>query len=341
MSLLDLQPNIPVVDMSQYVFVIAGIPKIGKTTLFADIVRKHFKNPRKALLLSCEPGAKALAGVISKPIDTWSDFTNVIDELISQRTKMPFDFVGVDTVDALVEICGKQVVREHNRDNPENRVRDYEDIDWGGGSTKIRKKVEDQLVRLVKAGYGLFVITHSQEKKVTQKNGVKFDQLQPSLPGKTGTAIENMADFIIFITSEREVDGSKTRWMHFRDDGYIRAGSRFPNVPDRVEYGVENLVKVFEDAVKASFEGVDVSITDAAKEQAETKQKSVEEFVQSETQKNVNPSEIIEQIDVKVKAMDPARQKEIAAKFRDIAGTAKYNTVTDVDVLVELLNACA
>lgn len=347
-DLKNIKPNIPKVALEDYVWIIAGTPKSGKTTLFAQLTEKYFGDINKSILLAFEKGYQALR-VNAVDINTWSDFEEAVDQLVEQKDELPFKFIGIDTADVMWEMAQEEVIKEWNLKNPHKRTNDIagvgargkSDQGFGVGYQRAKQKIRKNIDKLVKAGYGLMVITHCKDKEIEQKNGLTYDQLVVSLPSSAREVFVNMADFIVFITIEKEKDGNNLeskRYMYFRTDGYVEAGSRFRNVPERIEYDVDEFIRVFENAVRSEFSD-EKELENARKEQAKQKEEEIKKFIEQEKAKP-KAGDLIQEITGLIKSDDLANKRnDIKQKFNELFGSASgYRTCDDVELLQEALD---
>ena len=346
--LKNKKPNIPKALLENYVWLIAGIPKAGKTTLFAKLIEQYYGDVNAGLLLAFEKGYQALR-VTAEDVNEWDDFEEIVDELIEEKDNLPYKFIGLDTADYIWEYSQTKTIQEWNSKNPAKRTSDIagvgakgkSDQGFGVGFNTAKQKIRTQVDRLIKAGYGVMILTHSKDKEVEQKDGLKYDQLAISLSSSARDVFVNMADFIVFITIEKEKDEDDNiqtkRYMYFRTDGYVEAGSRFKNVPERIEYDVTEFINVFENAVKSEF-GDEVDMKEIKKEQKVESDKQSKAYVEKEKAK-MKPKELINSISELIQPLekDDPKKKEIAAVFKEIAGVANYTKVTDTSLLEEML----
>lgn len=337
--LTNKKPNIPQVNLANYFYLIAGIPKAGKTSWFANFIEKYFGDINCGLLLATEKGYQALQ-VSAEDINAWEDFTEIVEELVDDKDKLPYKFIGIDTVDILWEMAQEEVIREWNQKNPGKRTNDIaavgakgkSDQGYGVGYQLSRQKVRKEIDKLMKAGYGVAAITHSKDKEIEQKDGLKYDQLVCSLPGSAREVFVNMADFVVFITIEKEKDGNDIvtkRYMYFRTDGYVEAGSRFANVPERIEYDVNNFIKTVEEAIRTEFkDGTDLSKIE--KQQEKDKDKKSKEYIETAKQEKNEKKlpELAEEI--KSLAREKAQQGKDIKKITKVIGNPdKYETTEE------------
>lgn len=353
-DLKRLSVNTPQVRIQDYFWVIAGIPKAGKTTLFASLVEYIFGDLNKGLLLAFETGYKALR-VQAQDIDEWNDFEEVVDQLVEMKDELGIEFIGIDTADVLYEMCEKHVISKWNMKNPSKRTDDIggvgakgnSDQGFGVGYKYVKSLIRTQIDRLVKAGYGIMVLTHDKDKQVEDSTGKKYDQKQVSLPTTAREIFVNMADFICFITIEKEatskgkkVEGvSTSRYIYWRTDGFVEAGSRFNNVPERIEWTGDavEFVQVFKAAVESEFEkGADIQ--SLAKQQGEERDAKAAEFIELDKQLREDDSSIddvkegIKNIFTSLKSADASKAK---MRMKKILGTVDYINFDDASLLQE------
>lgn len=340
--------NVPAANLEDYFWVIAGIPKAGKTSLFAKLIEEYFGDIDKGLLLALEKGYQALK-VKAVDINEWKDLEEATDQLVKHKNELGIKMVGIDTADIMYEYAQEEVIREWNRANPTKRTKDIGGVGakgksnqgFGAGYSLIKQKMRSIIDKLMKAGYGVMILTHSKDKKVEQKDGVEYDQLSVSLASSARDIVINMADFIVFVTIEKEKDENEKvqtkRYMYFRTDGYVEAGSRFKNVPERIEYDVLEFIQVFKNAVESEF-AKGVNIDEIKKEQAERREALANEYVE-EAITGMNAKDLQSIIDTKIKGMSKPEKVKVAAAFTEIiGGHADYTKVDDVEVLEKLVN---
>lgn len=345
--------NIPQVSLKDYVWLVPGIPKAGKTSWFAQIVEQYFGDANKGMLLGFEKGYQALRVRATDVVD-WDDLEEIVDDLIENKKELGIEFIGIDTADVMYEMAVKQVIKEWNTKNPQKRTKDIggvgakgkSDQGFGVGYAHVKTKIREVTDKIQRAGYGLAILTHSKDKKVEQKDGQEYDQLTISLAATAREIFVNMADFIMFITIEKEkVDDIVTtkRYMYFRSDGYVEAGSRFKNVPERIEYSIQGCIDVFKHAVQSEFdEGV--SLEQIKEEQAARKEKAAEAYI--EEQKSLDtPEGLIAILDTTIKSLSDEQKTEgkLSEKFKKVlGGTNNYKKVDDIELLkkcIDIVNA--
>lgn len=344
-----IKPNVPKALLDEYMWVIAGIPKSGKTTMFANMLQEHYGSMDKGVLLAFEQGYKAIPGIHAIDVLDWDDFEETVDDLVDNKNDYTYKIVGFDTVDIMYEMAQTKVINEWNMKNPNKRTNDIggvgakgnSDSGYGVGYQKIKEKIRPVISKLKNAGFGIIALTHSKDKTVEQHDGQKFDQLMMSLPSTAREIFVNDADFMLFITVEKSKtkNGVETvRKVYFRNDGYVEAGGRFTNVPEYIEYNgdVKQILNVFNDAVLGQFENKNVDLKEIAKEQAVEREQKANEFVantKKEKQEN-DPDALKAQIKALTDKMEKSTKKVLADKFKaEFDGSIDYNKFEDIDQL--------
>lgn len=150
-----------------------------------------------------------------------------------------------------------------------------------------------------------------------------------------------MSDFIVYISIDKEVDNgvvSENRYIHFRSDGDIEAGSRFGNVPDKIEYDVELFVETFEKAVLSSYDGDEKAVKKAKEEQTAEREEKAKEYV--ETEKATDPKVLQDAISEAITQMTDEQQTAVKKSFKDKFGSINYKKyeVEHLEEALEIVN---
>ena len=347
--LKNKQPNIPKANFEDYFYILAGEPKTGKTTLFAKLVEELYGDVTKGILLACEAGYQALK-VTAEDVNNWDDFEELVDELVEEKDELPYKIIGIDTGDKLWTYAQNAVIKEWNINNPNKKTKYITGVGakkkgaegFGAGYNQAAGKIEEQIDRLFKSGYGVVVVCHSKNQTIEEEDGTKYDQLVVSLPQKAREVFIDRADFITFLKKEKTKtdDGVETkRYMYFRSDGYVDAGCRFDYVPERIEFNDDpkQFIQIFEDAVKAEF-GDEKEVVQIKEQQKEQREKEAQEYIKQEKE-NKSVDDYIKEIDKMVKQIDKAKRNEAANQIENILGTKNYKQIDDVQLLQEALES--
>jgi hypothetical protein len=309
--------------------------------LFFEVAKEFYNGDlSKALLIGLEKGYKALNGIFAVNVSNWNEFEELCNQLIEDRNELPYRLLGIDTLDILYSYACDFVIRRERIARKDAKIKTIADIPWGAGYSMVGELVEKCIHKLINAGYGLFLISHNTEKKFTSRDGKEYDQTTISLPTRARNIFINMSAFIIFVDIEKSKDGNKlvdNRYIYFRSDGDIEAGSRFENVPDRIEYDAKKFLGTFRKAVESNFDNKQDMIL-AEKEQAEERENAVQEFIQSA--KEVDVEQLMEQVGEMVKSLGKelkGRVKEIFKENFQSHDYKKYNgeQLQEAIVLIE------
>lgn len=208
--------------------------KTGKTTIAS-------KFP-KALLLAFETGYLAIPGIMAQPINKWSEFKQVLKQLKDDKAHEQFDNIIVDTVDICYDLCEKYICNQEGVDT-------INQIPYGGGYAKAGKEFDEALRSIPQMGYGLVMISHSQDKTFKDENGEEYNQIVPTLANRPRLIVDRMSDLIGYAHPVQEEDGSTHTVLYMRGTPRFIAGSRFKYTPDKIEFTYDNLVNAISDAI--------------------------------------------------------------------------------------------
>lgn len=298
--LSNLKPIEVKVRLEDYIHMLLGEKKTGKSTLFRDLIYTHYNGDMsKGILFGFEPGQNALDGLYSPQVEDWDDWEDWVEELIEERMSTTFRLVGIDTIDEFLTMAVDKTKRDSKK--KDGKICDSINSAFGGygrGKKYCLSLIRESLLKLHRAGYGLCFIAHTKLKK--KNTGAvlsaeeEYMQLSCALTDDYAGLFENMADMITYLVVDKKVVGDgdevknktarKSVNMHFRSDGEIDCGGRFRDLPYSLPYSVDNYLKAFKQGVKSS---ILKPITDSEiKERADRQAKEVEEKAKKEVQKN-------------------------------------------------------
>lgn len=344
------------VDLASYRHYWRGVKKAGKTTLFYQLMMKLYGDPSYGLELSIgnERGYKALDGMVYDEAPDWATLMEIVDDLIENKADNNFKFICFDTVDELVEIAKKEVVRLDYRKTGER----HEFNACLGGYARPREKVTELInnlmTRVEDSGYGIIWIGHTKYRTVNEKNGDSYDMLTSNLSSDYDGIFANKADVVMMIDIEKEIEGSfvqgTQRYMWFRGDGFVDAGGRFSNIEQKVEFSVDNYIKTVSDAIRAEIKSKNVTDTYIA-EKAKKEQQEREEYYQANREKLMQDEpevdeyannlqdckELQDRIKATITNLDQDTKKGLQTKIKSAGLPVQYQKVTDVETLNKIL----
>lgn len=235
-NLLDLKPHVVSTNLSGYITLIYGPPKIGKSTFGARMP--------KPLLLAFERGYNAIPGVIAQDITSWGEMKQVMRELKKPEVQENFKSIVVDTIDIAADFAQKYVCNQLGIEN----------IGDGGWTTngwaKYKKEFEDVFRTLAQLGYAIVFISHDKEKTIKPQNGTEYQQIGSSMQSSALSIIENMADIIGYAHPKVNPDGTTQRVLTLRSlDNSIRCGCRFRYIEPEIPFSYEALTKALQEAI--------------------------------------------------------------------------------------------
>ena len=242
------------VDIRSFVFLVYGAPKIGKTTLCSNIP--------DALFLCTEQGHNNVE-VFQARVASWEDAVQVLAEL--ETSKHSYKAVVVDTVDNLYKFCLDYVCKKLKITHPS-------DLEYGKGFGLVNNEFQRVLTKLSLLPYGLFLLSHAEEKEQTTRTG-KYMKTQPALPGAARKLVLGMVDVIAYCDQlEEVVDGRtvKRRIIRTKPDQFYEAGDRTGRLPEIINLNYKELTSPFhpkdEPETKAAPAKLDIRATDKTKE---------------------------------------------------------------------------
>lgn len=266
-------------------------------------------------------------------------FIETVDELVENKADIPFRFVIIDTITALERYAISYAIRKANRDDaPQKRYTDISDVPWGKGYNLTAELIYQQIDRLKKAGYGVFVIGHEKTKKITNKQGFEYDFTTFNVLGKTSDIIEREADMIIYgdlqVQEGGDGEASTVRKLRFRSDGNILCGTRFRNFPDEIDNDAVVFVDTFKEAILGLYNGDEKAVKKAQKEQ----EKAME--VRTEVAKESAPKsteQLVDEIGGLLADFPQDNKKIVAKHFKEVLGNADFRKSEDADALTKAL----
>lgn len=324
-------------DAFTYKYVVAGRPKSGKTSLVHGIIKEKYDGDlSKLLLIAFEKGYNALDGIHADDIDDWNDFRELTDELVESKDEISYKVLAFDTVDVMGKLATDYILRTQSRKDGK-RYTAINDLAYGKGYELLEREMGEQISKLDKAGYSLFFLTHDKDRQFETREGLKYDKTTLSLGGRVRDLILNMVDFIVFIELSKElVKGvaEDRRYIYFRGDSGLEAGSRFKHVPNRIEYSFDGFVKTVEDAILQEYGGDKKAVEKAKKEQNKEREEKAQEFVEKS---KISAEELHKQILEVVTGLKKDEKLEMAQYFQKKLGNADPRKSDDVDALTEAL----
>lgn len=366
------------IDPLKYNLALIGQSGIGKTTVIKEYCEKLCgENGYLFLEIGKEDGADAINGINYLNCPDWDSdydedsnsigFATVIEDIVEHKSSDWNDLkvIVIDTYDELFAIAEPEVVRMHNRDNPNKRVKSIKAA-FGGfqaGEDKAIEIVLDALWNLKHVGVSFIVIGHTKTRNVTDPvTGEDYMQLTTNMSQKYFNAIKTKVHFLGVAAIDREIVKEKTgkknvvtgqeikkgivksetRKITFRDDNFvIDSKSRFADIVESIPLDSDALIKAITDAIKSELSKSGKSITDVADKQKKENEKTEQKIADKEKKRD-HDNELADVIKdviafIAENKTNMAIIKPILEKCKSM-GYANPKEVTSIEDAKELLN---
>lgn len=367
--------NVIKIDPLQYNLGLIGQGGIGKTTVIKEMCEK-LAGEDGYLFAECgkEDGADAISNInyINCPAmnGEYDELTNsvgfkvLIDDILENKeTEYPnLKTLVVDTYDQLKEIADKEVVRLHNKKNPEKKV-DSVKAAFGGymaGEDMADDMILDMLWSLKNVGVHFIVIGHTKIRDITDPVlNTTYSQLTTDMSMRSFNKIKTKLHFLGVASIDRDIVKEKksgkekgiikneTRKITFRDDDYaLDSKSRFADIVDEIPLDSNALSNALTDAIKAEAEKCGKSITELNKEQKKLDKAMAERITENsakarkkkiEEELEENRDEYISIIQEKFTSAD----MDVKNKAKELLTDAGVKKFTDPDLPITVLKEIA
>lgn len=351
--------NVIKIDPLNYNIGLIGDGGIGKTTVIKEFCEK-LAGPDGYIFAECgkEDGADAIAGINYINCPDWNSdydelnnsvgFQLLIDDIIENKTTdyPNLRVVVVDTYDQLRDIVEPEVIRLHNKENPDKRVKSIKAAFGGymGGEDKADELILDRLWELKKVGVHFIIIGHVKQREVTDSaTGDQYTQVTTDMSMRSFNKIKTKLHFLGVASVNREIMKEKknskniatikseTRRITFRDDNYaLDSKSRFADIVDEIPLDADALIKALCDAIETEAKKGSKSIDELKKEQAEVAkevEKRAEEYSNNKKSSKVDEVRNSELISI-IQSKFSSASADTKAKIKQIMvnnGFAKFS----------------
>ena len=245
----------PEQDFSKYIAMLYGQSGIGKTTALAEWPSSVF--------LATEPGTLGLKRweipADGSGIHSWEEFVAAIDLLVETKDDPAnkFKTVAIDTWDKAYDLCMDFTCRElgiahvsEDRTGKSDRS--------GKGWTTLKGEFTFQVLRIVNAGYGLTMTSHSKVVTITRHGGDEYDLIQPSCSGQALDVAKKITDCIFYCEYAKNSEGDRVIITQ-GDDLVLAKGRSDPTSDGWPKYLPMPKNKVYE-TILAAFQGKHLGI---------------------------------------------------------------------------------
>lgn len=318
-----------------YNFMLIGESGIGKTTIIKEYCEKLAGSDGYMFLeTGREDGQDAINGINYITCDEWDGdydetlnsmgFATFIDDVVENKASDWPDLkvVVIDTLDELFSIAEPEVIRMHNKESPNKRVKSIKAA-FGGfmaGEDKAIEIVEDKLWSLKKVGVSFVIIGHTKTRNQTDPiTGEEYMQLTTNMSQRYFNALKTKVHFLGVASIDREIVKEKTgkknvvtgqietkgvvkgetRRITFRDDNYVvDSKSRFADIVPEIPFDSDALIQALTDAIKSEQSKSGVSLDAAKKKQAKQEKELEKRVAEQEEQAKAQAAvdEVVSQI---------------------------------------------
>lgn len=312
------------IDPLKYNFALIGESGIGKSSVIKEYCEKLAGEDGYIFLeVGKEDGQSAINGLNYVTCPEWDadydedtntiGFNTFIEDVVENRSTDWKDLkvVVLDTYDEIFSVAEQEVIRMHNKDNPQKRAKSINAC-FGGYGAGLEKAIEivlNALWSLKTVGVSFIVIGHTKSKNIVDPvTGEEYAQLTSNMSQKYFNALKTKVHFLGVAAIDRDIarkgTGKKdnkgneikkgvvkneSRWITFRDDNYtIDSKSRFADIVDKIPLDADELIKALTDAIKAEASKSGKSIEDIKKQQdkaAKAEEKRIAEAEKSKKSK--------------------------------------------------------
>jgi hypothetical protein len=224
MSFLPTEKTKPETEMTKYITLIYGDPKVGKSTFCS-----RMDDP---LFIATEAGLHALE-VFQVETTTWEDFIKVCADLHKSER---FRTVIIDTVDNLYQECVTYVCKKHNITHPQ-------DLDYGKGWGLVNTEFQRVIIKLSMENRGLVFVSHAQRLALKTRTA-EVTKAVPTMPNSARRFLLGLADIILYAEVIDDGKGPK-RIIHAEPSENWEAGDRTGKLPAVMPLDYSAVVKSF------------------------------------------------------------------------------------------------
>lgn len=245
-------------DFTNYVHLILGSPKVGKTTLVAKVVEELTGDIGKGLFVEIgdETGYELLDGLVYEAPQSFTEIDEIVDEFLEGNHD--FDYIVMDTINEWAKCSDEQTLVDHHKSYGEKAPSVNGAFGgYGNGAKHSIGLYSSQLKDLKASKYGVFLIGHNKVKGQKEKNGEEYNVITSDLFSNYYSAFSKKASIICNIIPDRSIDESgnleeENRIMYFRDDGFVKAGTRINEIKPSAPYGADNYISVVKEGIENS-----------------------------------------------------------------------------------------
>lgn len=227
MGLLPKEPTKPKTEFNEFLTMLYGAPKVGKSTFCSQL--------DYPLFLDTENGLKSLE-TYRVELGDWETFTRTCMELRQEKGKLPFKTLVIDTVDNLFGFC-----RDHVR--KKLGVMHESDLDYGKGWDAVKSEFAPAMNFLKTLGMGIVYVSHAQVGKIKTRTG-EYDRWTPTLSKSASDVLMPALDFILF-AEILAGDQGDVRVIHTKPCQHWIAGDKTGRMPADIPFTAAAFIEAY------------------------------------------------------------------------------------------------
>lgn len=248
-DITKIQPTKVSLNPQDKHWLLAGIPKSGKSTFAAQI--------KDNLIIAFEHGTRFIAGAMVVEVKTWADFKQITKQLLSNpEAKAMYKSVTIDTISRAWDACGDYIVSQ-GKDANGMRAKRLGDIPWGGGYA-LRDNEFIKEFSMLETEYGINFLSHVNIEREKIDEGRFKTIITPAIPDRPAVLnyLNGTIDITMFITEVPKEDDSGTERVLVtrpvdNDKISIPAGGRLANLPPKIPLSYQAFTDAMVTAIKA------------------------------------------------------------------------------------------
>lgn len=353
---MGFKKNVVKADLCSYPpYMFLAPKKFGKTTFWWQLVREAWGDDSKGLLISFgnEEGYHSLDGIQVEVAEEWTapydeetdlrGFVEIVDDIVDNNAEYGLKGVCFDTLDTMVDVCTKEVLRQHRKEKGTVcKTLNEAFSGYGRGKVRLLDLMDTQIKRLRSAGLAVFFLAHTKLKeKSDMLSGEKYEQITNNLTDDIYSHFADAAQIVMVGALDREINAGKivseNRVVYLRGNSLIDAGGRFTEITEKIELSPRAFLDAFEDAVKASIITGKNDSKAIEKKRAE-EEKNLEESAkkakakdESKRKNEVDPDRNAEILEI-VKSKFPEAGADVKAQIRELMNENRISKFTDPDI---------
>ena len=228
MSLLPTETTKPRTEFTEFLTMIYGAPKVGKSTFCSQ--------REKTLFLDTENGLKSLE-TFRVNIGSWEDFMAVCGELTAAKGKLPYKTLVIDTIDNLFGYCRDYVRKKL-------KIQHESDAAYGKGWDAVKSEFAPAMGFLKSLGIGIVYVSHGRNDKIESRTG-SYDRWMPTLAKQASEVLIPALDFILFAEIVAGEKGDQ-RVIHTKPCQYWLAGDKTGRMPEDIPFTAKAFLDEYE-----------------------------------------------------------------------------------------------